>query len=48
MTLKLGMQHQQLEYYQVYSNDDRALNLTYLRQSQIWSTTKFFQMMTLC
>ena len=22
MTLKLGMQHQVLEYYQVYSNDD--------------------------
>ena len=29
MTLKLGMQHQVLEYYQVCSNDDRGLTLTY-------------------
>ena len=29
MTLKLGMQHRVLEYYQVYSNDDPALTLTY-------------------
>ena len=25
MTLKVGMQHQVLEYYQVYSNDDPGL-----------------------
>ena len=30
MTLKLGMQHQVREYYQVYSNDDPGLTLTYL------------------
>ena len=29
MTLKLGMQHRVLEYYQVYSNDDPGLTLTY-------------------
>ena len=29
MTLKLGMQHQLLEYYQVCSNDDAGLILTY-------------------
>ena len=29
MTLKLGMQHRVLEYYQVCSNDDAALTLTY-------------------
>ena len=29
MTLKLGMQHQVLKYYQVYSNDDTGLTLTY-------------------
>ena len=29
MTLKLGMQHQVLEYYQVCSNDDPGLTLTY-------------------
>ena len=29
MTLKLGMQHQVLEYYQVNSNDDPGLTLTY-------------------
>ena len=27
--LKLGMQHRVLEYYQVYSNDDPGLTLTY-------------------
>ena len=31
MTLKLGMQHQVLEYYQVCSNDDLGLTLTYSR-----------------
>ena len=29
MTLKLDMQHQVLEYYQIYSNDDHGLTLTY-------------------
>ena len=29
MTLKLGMQHQVLEYYQVCSNDEPGLTLTY-------------------
>ena len=29
MTLKLDMQHWMLEYYQVYSNDDPGLILTY-------------------
>ena len=29
MTLKLGMQHQVLEYYQLSSNDDPGLTLTY-------------------
>ena len=29
MTLKVGMQHQVLEYYQVRSKDDPVLTLTY-------------------
>ena len=29
MTLKLGMQHRVLKYYQVYSNDDPGLTLIY-------------------
>ena len=29
VTLKPGMQHWVLEYYQVYSNDDAGLTLTY-------------------
>ena len=29
MTLKLGTQHQVFKYYQVYSNDDTGLTLTY-------------------
>ena len=29
MTLKLGMQYRVLEYYQVCSNDDPGLTLTY-------------------
>ena len=29
MTLKLGMQHWVLEYYQVCSNNDAGLTLTY-------------------
>ena len=29
MTLKLSMQHQELEYYKVYSNDEPVLTLTY-------------------
>ena len=37
MTLKVDMHHWVLEYYQVCSNDDPELTLTYLRQGQIWS-----------
>ena len=29
MALKLGMQHQVLEYYQVYSNNDPGLTMIY-------------------
>ena len=29
MTLKIGMQHWVLEYYQIYSNDDHMMTLTY-------------------
>ena len=29
MTLKLGMQHRVLEYYQICSNDDPGLTMTY-------------------
>ena len=29
MTLKLGIQHRVLEYYQICSNDDAGLTLTY-------------------
>ena len=29
MTLKVGKQHRVLEYYQVHSNDDPGLTLTY-------------------
>ena len=29
MTLKLGMQHRVLEYYQICSNDDLELTFTY-------------------
>ena len=36
MTLKLGMQHRVLKYYQVYSTDDPGLTLTYLWQGKIW------------
>ena len=36
MTLKVDMHHWVLEYYQVCSNDDPELTLTYLRQGQIW------------
>ena len=29
MTLKAGLQHRVLEYYQVYSNEDPELTMTY-------------------
>ena len=29
MTLKIGMQHWVHEYYQIYSNDDPGLTMTY-------------------
>ena len=41
MTLKLGMQHRVLEHYQIYSNDDPGLTLTYFTQGQIWSPYAF-------
>ena len=31
MTLKLGMQHQVLKYYQICSNDDPGLTLTFFK-----------------
>ena len=31
MTLKLGMLHWVLEFYQIYSNDDPGLTLTYFK-----------------
>ena len=31
MILKLGLQHQVLEYYQICSNDDPALTLNYFK-----------------
>ena len=35
MTLKLDMQHQVLEYYQICSNDDTGLTMTYFMASSI-------------
>ena len=32
-----GMQHRMLEYYQVCSDDDPGLTLTYFMEGQIWS-----------
>ena len=37
MTLKVSLRHRVLEYYQVCTNDDTELTMTYLRQGQIWS-----------
>ena len=37
MSLKLSMQHEVLEHYQVCSNNDPGLTLTYFTQGQIWS-----------
>ena len=34
MTLKVGMQHRVLKYYQVCSNDDPGMTLTYFME---WS-----------
>ena len=39
MTLKLGMQHQVHEYYQVCSNDDPGLTLTYFK-AFVWEKGK--------
>ena len=36
MTLKLGMQHRVLKYFQICSNGDPRLTLTYFTASQIW------------
>ena len=35
MTLKVGMQHWVLKYYQVYSNDDPGIALTYFTARSI-------------
>ena len=35
MTLKLGMRQWLLEYYQICSNDDAGLNLTYVFYSKV-------------
>ena len=43
MTLKVGMQHLVLEYYQVCSNDDTGLTLTILRQGKIWSLVLLYK-----
>ena len=53
MALKLGMQHQVLEYYKVCSNDDPKLTLTYftarsnlVHYAFVWEkgkTVNFFQ-----
>ena len=47
MTLKLGMQHRLLEYFQVCSNDDPGLTLTYFTARSnlvpyafVWETVK--------
>ena len=37
MTLKVGMQHRVLKYYQVYSIDDPGLTLTYFTAMPFWS-----------
>ena len=42
MALKLGMQHWVLKYYQVCSNNDPVLALTYFMQGQIWSLTLLY------
>ena len=41
MTLKLGMLHQVLKYYQVCSNDDPGLTLTYFTARSNWVTYTF-------
>ena len=57
MILKLGMQHRVLEYYQVCSNDDPGLTLTYLTARSnlvpyafVWEKVKqwIFQKLLLC
>ena len=47
MTLKLGMQHRVLKYYQIPSNDDPGLTLTYftarsnlVRYAFVWEKGK--------
>ena len=50
MTLKLGMQHRLLEYYQVCSNDAPGLTLTYFMARSnlvayafVWAVNGFFR-----
>ena len=40
MTLKFGMQHRVFEYYQVCSNDDPGLTLTYFKARLCFVGTK--------
>ena len=35
MTLKLGMQHRVLEYYQIYTNDDTGLTTYFTARSNL-------------
>ena len=37
MTLKVGMQHRVPQYYEVCSNDDPGLTLTYFTARSLWS-----------
>ena len=41
MTLKVDMQHRVLEYYQVCSNDDPGLTLTYFIARSIFVPSAF-------
>ena len=43
MTLKLGLQHRVLKYYQVCSNDDSWLTLTYFTARSNWVPHTFVQ-----
>ena len=43
MTLKLGMLHWVLEYYELCSNDDPGLTLTYFTARSNWSLTLLYE-----
>ena len=40
--LRTGMQHRVFKYYQVCSNDDPGLTLTFLPPCKIWSIMLFY------